>query len=353
VDPAFWGGRRVLLTGHTGFKGAWLALWLTGLGARVTGYAGPPPSEPSLFSLAGVDGVVEESVVGDVRDAAHVRAVVDRVRPEVVLHLAAQPIVRRSLVDPAETWDTNVLGTVQVLEAVRGCGEVRAVVVVTSDKCYRDVDAGRPLTEGDPLGGKDPYSASKAAQEIVVAAHRATILAERGVAVATARAGNVIGGGDWGADRLVPDLFRAALAGEPLVLRNPAAIRPWQHVANPLAGYLRLARALHESGPGNGIDDAWNFGPAADDEQPVAWLVERLRARWPREIVVEVRPDPDAKKESPVLRLDSSRAREQLGWSPRWDIEQGLDRTAEWFAAHARGADMLALTREQIAEYRA
>jgi CDP-glucose 4,6-dehydratase len=351
MDPAFWGGRRVLLTGHTGFKGAWLALWLAGLGARVTGYGGPPPSEPSLFDLAGVGDLVEESVEGDVRDFEHVRAIVGLVRPEIVLHLAAQPIVRRSLADPAETWDTNVLGTVQVLEAVRGSDAVRAVVVVTSDKCYRDVAAGRPLTEEDALGGKDPYSASKAAQELVVAAHRATILAERGVAVATARAGNVIGGGDWGADRLVPDLVRAALAGEPLVLRNPDAIRPWQHVANPLAGYLLLAQALHESGPGNGVDTAWNFGPDATDEQPVSWLVDRLRRRWPQDIPVEVRADPDAGKEAPVLRLDSTRARERLGWTPRWGIEEGLDRTAEWFAAHARGADVLDVTRGQIAAY--
>lgn len=351
MEAAFWAGRRVLLTGHTGFKGAWLALWLAEMGARVTGYSAPPPSQPSLFELAGVGDLCDDSVTGDVRDAERVAGAVAAARPEVVLHLAAQPIVRRSLVDPAETWEVNVMGTVAVLEAVRRTEGVAAVVVVTSDKCYRDVAAGRPLHEDDALGGKDPYSASKAAQEIVTAAHRATLLAERGVAVATARAGNVFGGGDWGADRLVPDLFRAALAGEPLVIRSPDAVRPWQHVLNPLSGYLALAQALVERGPGAGVDAAWNFGPASDDEQPVRTIVERLGERWPGSLDVRTVPDPDAHKEAAVLRLDSARARERLGWAPRWGLDAGLDATVDWYAALARGEAMRGVTRAQVAAF--
>ena len=348
MDPAFWRDRRVLLTGHSGFKGGWTALWLAALGARVTGFSTPPPSQPSLFELARVAEACAESVTGDVRDAAHVGEVMQRARPEVVIHMAAQPIVRRSLVDPAETWEVNVMGTVAVLEAVRACPDVRAVVVVTSDKCYRDVESGRPQREDDPLGGKDPYSASKAAQELVTAAHRRTMLAGHGAAVASARAGNVFGGGDWGADRLVPDLFRAALAGEPLVVRSPDAVRPWQHVLNPLSGYLRLAQALFESRPSEGFDAGWNFGPAGDDELPVKAIVDRLTSRWDGELEVRVEPDPDTGKEAAVLRLDSSKARERLGWRPRWALEAGLDATVDWFAALRDGADVRAATIAQI-----
>ena len=351
MDPAFWDGRRVLVTGHTGFKGAWLTLWLSSLGARVTGYSAPPPSDPSLFALAGVAEVCADSVSGDVRDGAHVAEVVRRARPEVIVHLAAQPIVRRSFVAPAETWEVNVMGTVAVLEAARASDDVRAIVVVTSDKCYRDVDAGRPLVEEDALGGKDPYSASKAAQEVVAAAHRATFLADRGVAVATARAGNVFGGGDWGADRLVPDLFRAALAERPLRVRNPDAVRPWQHVLNPLSGYVRLAQALADNGPGQGFDRGWNFGPRRDDEQPVAAIVERLRERWDAPLDVEVTADPAAHKEAAVLRLDSSLAEQRLGWTPAWNLERGLDATADWYRALRDGADVRATTLGQIAAY--
>ena len=337
-DPAFWGGRRVLVTGHTGFKGAWLALWLHALGAEVHGFSAPPPSEPSLFALARVQELCARSTIGDVRDAAAVREAARGA--DVVLHLAAQAIVRRSLADPLETWSVNVVGTANVLEAAR---DAERVVVVTSDKCYRDVESGRPMREDDPLGGKDPYSASKAAQELVAAAHRDTILAERGVTVATARAGNVFGGGDWAADRLVPDLFRATLAGRPLVVRNPHSVRPWQHVLNPLSGYLRLAEA--------GEAGAFNFGPAAQDEQPVAWLVERLQASWPEPIEVEQRPDPDAGKESAMLRLDSGKAADVLQWTPRWQLAAGLDATVRWYDGYRRQEDVRALTLQQIEEF--
>jgi CDP-glucose 4,6-dehydratase len=343
-----WRGRRVLLTGHTGFKGAWLALWLRELGAEVHGFSLPPPSDPSLYDVAGVGDVMASNTIGDVRDEAAVRDAFARAQPEIVLHLAAQAIVRRSFVDPAETLAVNVVGTAQVLTASR---DARVVVCVTSDKCYRDVALGRPMREDDPLGGRDPYSASKAAQELVTASLRDTLLAEAGVAVATARAGNVIGGGDWAADRLVPDLFRAALAGEPLLIRNPDAVRPWQHVLNPLSGYIALAERLWDSGPGGGFDTGWNFGPEPGDEQRVSWVVERLRERWPQDITVEVRADSAADKESPMLRLDSARANQQLCWTPNLDLRAGLDATVEWFSAYARGEDMREATAAQIRRF--
>jgi CDP-glucose 4,6-dehydratase len=323
-DAAAWRGRRVLVTGHTGFKGAWLSLYLAHLGAEVHGLAGPPPTTPSLYGLARVRETLESERRVDVTDARAVQDAVQDVGAEVVLHLAAQAIVRRSLSDPAATWAVNVVGTANLLQALPE--STRAVVVVTSDKCYRDVESGRPMREDDALGGKDPYSASKAAQELVAASFREL----RDLPLATARAGNVIGGGDWAADRLVPDLVRAAEAAIPLVLRNPDAIRPWQHVLNPLSGYLVLAQALLGDEP---VREAFNFGPAAEDARPVGWLVERLAKRWPGHAPqVRIEPDPDAARESALLRLDSAKARERLGWTPTWGIEEGLDATAGWYA---------------------
>jgi CDP-glucose 4,6-dehydratase len=318
ADTAAWRGRRVLITGHTGFKGAWLALWLSELGAEVTGLSGPAPSAPSLYEQARVGDACAQEVIVDVRDRAMVAAAVEEMRPEAVFHLAAQAIVRRSLADPVGTWETNVVGTANVLAELPA--DVRAVVVVTSDKCYRDIESGRAMTEDDPLGGKDPYSASKAAQELVAAAHRDSF----GGPIATARAGNVIGGGDWGADRLVPDVFRAG--GGEVVLRNPDAVRPWQHVLNPLSGYLLLAERLMA---GEDVAEAWNFGPPPEDALPVREVVERLGARY------RVEDDPDAGRESVLLRLDSAKARERLGWAPRWDLEAGLAATRDWQASSA------------------
>ena len=312
ADPSVWRGRRVLLTGHTGFKGAWLALWLAELGAEVHGLSGPPPSDPLLFDQANVREVLSGHHTTDVRDGEAVAAVVAQARPEVVIHMAAQAIVRRSLTDPLTTWQVNVIGTANVLQAAQV-----PTVVVTSDKCYRDIETGRPMREDDPLGGKDPYSASKAAQELVARAHRDTY----GLPIATARAGNVIGGGDWAADRLIPDVIRAG--GEPVVLRNPDAVRPWQHVLNPLSGYLLLAERLLA---GDAVAEAWNFGPAAEDALPVRAVVERLGAPF------RVEPDPDAGKESVLLRLDSTKAAERLGWTPGWDIDAGLEATRAWYA---------------------
>jgi len=323
----------VLVTGHTGFKGAWLTLWLRSLGADVTGLSGPPPTAPSLFELARVGELCADRR-GDVRDADAVLQAVRAARPEVVFHLAAQSIVRASLDDPAGTYETNVLGTAHVL----GAAGDAAVVCVTSDKCYAPGD--RPHREGDPLGGRDPYSASKAAQELVAAAHREAL----GGRVATARAGNVIGGGDWARDRLLPDLVRARDSGEPVVLRHPDAVRPWQHVLGPLAGYLLLAERLAGSPE---FASAWNFGPAGTDARPVRWIVDRVRERWP----LDVRTDPPREDvEAPALRLDASAARERLGWAPRLDLPAALDATVSWHDQVRAGADARTVTLTQIEE---
>ncbi len=349
VDPAVWRGRRVLLTGHTGFKGAWLSLWLQQLGAELTGLAHDIPTDPSLFVLAGVEDGLARHVLADVRDADAVRVAIAESDAEVVLHLAAQPLVRRGYAEPRRTYETNVMGTVNVLDAVRtGAPGVRAVVVVTSDKCYARRGEDRPFVEDDPLGGPDPYASSKGAAELVVAAYRRSFFSgPDGPRLASARAGNVLGGGDWGEDRLVPDLVRAAGAGVPLALRHPDARRPWQHVLEPLSGYLLLAQGLLHGDP---VDTAFNLGPAPEDVRPVRWVVERLAERWPCELAWErdLGPHPP---EAPVLALDSTRARERLGWRPRWGLERALEAVAAWHAAHAAGADVRATTLGQLAAF--
>jgi CDP-glucose 4,6-dehydratase len=330
----------VLVTGHNGFKGSWLALWLVELGAEVAGFSAPLGGGPSLYSVARV-GELVDSIEGDIRDPAAVRAAVDRARPEVVLHLAAQPIVRRSYVDPAETYAINVMGTVNVLDAVRASDHVRATVVVTSDKCYLNHGLDHAFREDDPLGGEDPYSSSKAAQELVASAYRDSY----GLPLATARAGNVIAGGDWGQDRLVPDAMRAAADGRPVEVRNPAATRPWQHALNPLGGYLMLAERLLES---DAVRGAWNFGPPDTDARTVGWLIGRLAELWPGGIEIESSRELDAPPEASTLKLDSTKARERLGWEPHVGLEDGLRAVADWYAAHRDGRDMREVTLGQI-----
>jgi CDP-glucose 4,6-dehydratase len=346
VDPAFWRDRRVLVTGHNGFKGAWLCLWLQALGARVCGVSlAAPPTSPSLYELAGVQEGMEVSFACDVRDAEALARAVRDARPEVVIHMAAQPLVRASFAQPAETFAVNALGTAYLLDAVRVREGVRAVVVVTSDKCYAPHAGGRPHVEEDPLGGEDPYSASKACAELVVQSYRDSFFGDASSArVATARAGNVIGGGDFGAERLLPDLFRAVLAGEPLLVRSPEGVRPWQHVLSPLSGYLALAQALCES---DRFVRAWNFGPAIDEALPVRALLERVGELWPGGIewCVDAAEHP---RENPALRLDSARARAELGWEPLLSLEDGLRLTVEWFRAYRDGEDVRAITLGQL-----
>jgi CDP-glucose 4,6-dehydratase len=351
VDREFWNGRRVLVTGHTGFKGAWLSLWLQSLGAELSGLASGRPSDPCVYELAAVGQHMREHEA-DIRDRAAVSAALAQADPEIVLHLAAQPLVRRSLRDPVATYEINVMGTLNVLEAVRrAAGRVRAVVVVTSDKCYEN-DTGEPrrFREGDPLGGADPYSSSKACAELVCAAYRASYFGgEDSTRLATARAGNVIGGGDWGEDRLVADGVRAVERAEELLVRNPRAVRPWQHVLNPLSGYLALAQALHAGEP---VARAWNFGPAAADAREVGWVVQRLAELWEGALAwrVDERENPP---ESGRLELDSSAAGRALGWRPAWDLEDALRLLVAWHRAHLQGENMRAVSLAQLGRFAA
>jgi CDP-glucose 4,6-dehydratase len=347
VDPNFWRDRRVLLTGHSGFKGAWLALWLQTLGARVTGFAVDGVTQPSLYELARV-GENMESIEGDVRDADAVAAAVCSAAPEVVIHMAAQSLVRRSFEEPRETFQTNVMGTANVLDAVRLHGDrVRALISVTSDKCYENREWEWGYREQEPMGGDDPYSSSKGCAELVTAAYRRSYFSDPdGPRIASARAGNVIGGGDWGEDRLVPDVMRAALAGEVVRVRNPNSVRPWQHVLNPLGGYLVLAQALVES-PEHAC--AWNFGPPDEDARSVGWVVQRIGELWADEL--EWAPDDGPHPhEARYLKLDSSRARGRLGWRPAVELEKALETTVKWYEELAKGADMRRVTLSQIDE---
>jgi CDP-glucose 4,6-dehydratase len=350
LDPSLWSGRSVLVTGHSGFKGAWLSLWLQSLGARVSGLAPGTPTSPSLYEAARVgEGLSAHD--GDVRDYEAVSEALARERPDTVFHLAAQPMVRRSLREPRATYEVNVMGTVNVLDAVREVGGVRSVVVVTSDKCYANPGHGadqRAFVEDDPMGGSDPYSSSKGCAELVSAAFRESFFAAgAGPRLATARAGNVIGGGDWGEDRLIPDVIRAAKAGTAVRVRNPDAVRPWQHVLNPLSGYLLLAQELDRK---EHIDEAWNFGPDPDDARPVRWIADRLTQLWPGELRWEL-DQSDNPPEAGFLSLDSAKAHDRLGWSPAWDLDDALVRVVEWQEAFRRGEDMRQISLAQIEQF--
>ena len=342
-------GRRILVTGHTGFKGGWLCQWLLGMGAEVTGLALPPHTTPNLFDLLDLKRHLRH-VEGDLRDAAVAQRVVAETRPDIVLHLAAQPLVRKSYAEPRLTWETNVLGTLHLLEAMRTAPSARACVVVTTDKCYENIGSGQAFRESDPLGGHDPYSASKAACEILVASYRRCWFAHAdGMRLASARAGNVVGGGDWSADRLVSDFVRNVLAGRPLVLRNPTAVRPWQHVLEPLAGYLLLAARLMDD-DGDGFAEGWNFGPSADSCIPVQAVADLLVKAWGRG-EVQVRRDSAQPHEAAHLVLDCRKARERLGWHGVWDVATAIAMLAYWHQAVLDGRDAVAVTTGQIDQY--
>ncbi len=352
MTPAFWQGKRVLLTGHTGFKGSWLSLWLQALGAEVTGFALDAPTRPSLFEAAGVAAGMD-SIIGDVRDGDAVKRAMARARPEIVIHMAAQALVRYSYANPVETYAVNVMGLVNVFEAVRATPGIRAVLNVTSDKCYENKEWAWGYRENEAFGGHDPYSNSKACAELVTAAYRSSYFnagqyQEHGVALASGRAGNVIGGGDWALDRLIPDMLRAIGKGEPVLIRSPHAIRPWQHVLEPLSGYLALAERLYTHGAA--YAEGYNFGPADADAMPVDWLVERLCQAW-GEGAWWILDAPPHVHEAHYLKLDCSKARARLGWQPRWNLAHTLDTIVEWHQASARGADMRALTLAQITEF--
>ena len=344
-----WQGRRVLVTGHTGFKGSWLALWLDAMGAEVTGLALAPPSQPSLFDAARIAGRVRH-IEGDIRDPATVEFAFAKARPEVVFHLAAQPLVRLSYVKPVETYATNVMGTVHVLDAARRCESTRAIVAVTSDKAYENREWAWPYRENEAMGGHDPYSSSKGCAELVVSAWRRSYFSENGPLLASARAGNVIGGGDWAAERLVPDLVRAFEAGAAPLIRSPGSVRPWQHVLEALRGYLMLAERLL-AGDRN-FAEGWNFGPSDEDARPVSWIVDRMGAAWggARPAAADSGPKPH---EAGVLRLDCSKARGALGWQPLLPLTQALDWIVEWHKEIGSGGDARAVTLRQIADYRA
>ncbi|MBC7490043.1 MAG: CDP-glucose 4,6-dehydratase [Glaciimonas sp.] len=354
ITPEFWRGRSVLLTGHTGFKGGWLSLWLQQLGAEVHGLALAPPSTPNLFDAAQVGQFMASSTFADIRDSAAVLSVFKKTRPEIVIHMAAQALVRESYSAPLDTYAVNVMGTANILDAVRATAEAKAAIIVTSDKCYENREWNWGYREVDNLGGYDPYSSSKACAELVAAAYRTSYFSparyfEHGMAVATARAGNVIGGGDWASDRLIPDLLYALERGKPVSIRNPQSVRPWQHVLEPLSGYLSLAEKLASS-RGVTYGDAWNFGPADDDARPVQWIVEQMIELWGNNAgwVIDEQLQPH---EARYLKLDCSKAQTNLGWKPRWKLARALSAIIDWQRAYTAGADMRARTLAQIHDF--
>ena len=349
VNPNFWCGKRVFMTGHTGFKGGWLSLWLQSMGAEVHGYALNPPTRINLFEVATVKNGMASSVIADIREAEKLKQAMQLAKPEIVFHLAAQPLVRYSYAQPAETYEVNVMGTVNLLEAVRATPNIKAVVNVTTDKCYENREWAWGYRENEAMGGYDPYSSSKGCAELVTSAYRHSYLEKTGVALASARAGNVIGGGDWAEDRLIPDFLRAMDAGETLRIRSPQSTRPWQHVLEPLSGYLTLAEHLHAEGML--FAEAWNFGPRDEDARPVSWIVEHLaEIRSDVTWLCDETPQPH---EANFLKLDSSKAKQRLDWEARWRLPTALQMTVDWHQSWREGNEMRAITLAQIAQYQA
>ena len=343
----FWKGKRVLITGHTGFKGSWLAFWLETLGAEVGGYALAPETVPNLFSNLELEKKIN-STIGNICDLEKFSAALSEFQPEIVFHLAAQSLVRKSYKNPVETYQTNVIGTVNVLEAIRRVASVKSVVVITTDKVYENNEWHWAYRENERLGGFDPYSNSKACAELAVAAYRNSFFADQKCLIATARAGNVIGGGDWSEDRLLPDVFRFLIFDKPLVIRYPNAVRPWQHVLEPLAGYMRLAEKLYAGEKSFG--EAWNFGPADEDSKPVEWILEKIKNIWNAPVHWQIEQN-EQPHEAGLLKLDSAKAKTTLGWQPVLNILQAIDLTAEWFKNFKDGKNLLETTRRQIDFY--
>lgn len=346
-EPNFWCNKRVLLTGHTGFKGSWLSLWLQSMGAELCGVALPAPTSPALFNVARVAEQMRHHLA-DIRDYEKICTLMAEFKPEIVIHMAAQPLVRFSYQQPIETYATNVMGTVHVLEAARRSGSVRAIVNITTDKCYDNREWVWGYREDEPMGGHDPYSSSKGCAELVSSAYRKSFLNAEGIAMATARAGNVIGGGDWAIDRLVPDIMRSLESQKPVLIRNPHAFRPWQHVLEPLSGYLLLAERLYE----NGLNDAesWNFGPCEEDSKSVQWVVEQLCMHWGDGATWALQPG-NHPHEANYLKLDISKARHRLQWTPRWPLKTSLGHIIAWHQSWLAGSDMQTFCLHQIDQY--
>jgi len=352
MDSKFWKGKRVLITGHTGFKGSWLSIWLQSKGAHIIGYSLPPPTNPSLFEIA---HVAEEmiSVTGDVRDLEHIQTIISKHKPEIVIHLAAQSLVRYSYNDPVDTYSTNVMGTINVLEAIRQSNSVKVALIITSDKCYENREWLWGYREDEAMGGHDPYSSSKGCAELVTSAYRRSYFSDNNsigyeVHVATARAGNVVGGGDWALDRLIPDIMNAIMEDRPVIIRYPNAIRPWQHVLEPLLGYLGLAEKLWNGE--SKYAGAWNFGPNDEDSRPVSWVVDYITGLWGGDACWEL-DSTEHPHEAAYLKLDCSKAKNLLGWSPKLDLATNLEWIVEWYQAYLQEKNMRQVTETEILRY--
>jgi len=347
MDKSFWRDQSVFITGHTGFKGGWISLWLSNLGAKVHGFSLIPPTTPNFFSETQLESRMQSSTIADIRDLTKLRSALQQAKPSVVIHMAAQPLVRESYTSPVNTFSTNVIGTVNLLEALRSVDTIQAVVNITTDKCYDNKEWVWPYRETDRLGGHDPYSSSKACAELVTATYRKAFLAEAGIQLASARTGNVIGGGDWATDRLIPDFLRAVDAGKSLSIRSPSAVRPWQHVLEPLSGYLLLAERLVIEGAA--FAEAWNFGPEEADSKPVSWILNRLCEKVPSaNWVLDRSPQPH---EASVLKLDSIKSKTRLNWTPQWSLDTALDKTVEWHQSWKEGQSMAEVSIQQIEAY--
>jgi CDP-glucose 4,6-dehydratase len=346
IDQDFWQGKRVFLTGHTGFKGSWMALWLHSLGAVVKGYALPPPTTPSLFNEAKI-GLIIDSQIDDIRDQDALHGSMTTFNPDILIHMAAQPLVRYSYDAPIETYEVNVIGTAKVLEVARNCTNLKAIVNITTDKCYENDGRPQGYKEDDPMGGHDPYSSSKGCAELVASAYRRSFFQEQGVALASARAGNVIGGGDWADDRLIPDILRSFEKNKPVVIRNPKATRPWQHVLEPLSGYLILAQKLYKNH--KDYSEGWNFGPNEKDVKPVDWILDKMILKWPNsswELDQNFNPH-----EASFLKLDISKANSRLGWKPIWELDHTLEKIIDWHQAWIDKKDMQVVCLSEIKDY--